>query len=98
MVYIYYIHFLQIINSTYINFIRNKLDEANTNKKQIKLIGISGHNGIIGNEITDKYAKIAVSDTGTNVIDLQPYDELKNSTKTNIKINGRYYGKAKPLN
>jgi len=58
-----------------------------------------GHTDIIGNETVDKFAKNADSDTDTNALDLLPYDEFKNPTKTNTKKkNGKFYGKAKLLN
>jgi len=68
-------------------FIQNKLDNAKTNNKQITFIWIPGHTGIKENKTADKYAKLAVSNTDTNVLDLIIYDNFKNSIKTLIRKN-----------
>jgi len=78
--------------------IQNKLDEAKTNRNQFTLIWIPRHTDIIGNETADKLAKIAAYDTGTNALDLHPYDDFKTPQKTKFKKNGKSYRKTKPLN
>lgn len=54
-------------------------------KKNVLLCWVPEHTGIEGNEIADKYAKLAVSNTDTVELDLIPYDDFKNSVKALIR-------------
>ncbi|KAL4104315.1 hypothetical protein QTP88_019616 [Uroleucon formosanum] len=65
--------------------IQNNLDEAKQKKKQIILIWIPGHTEIRGNETADTYAKIAISNNDTLLLDSLTYDDLKNSLKTYLR-------------
>ena len=65
--------------------IQNKHNEVKTEKKQIVIIWISEHTSIKGNETACKYAKLAVSNTETTVLDLIPYDGFKHIAKTHIR-------------
>lgn len=58
-------------------------------KKQIILIWIPGHTGIIGNETENKYAKITISNTNITVLNSLTYDDFKNSSKTHKRKNGK---------
>ena len=65
--------------------IQNKIDEAKQKKKQIILTWIPGHTGIPGNETADTFAKMAISDTNTPLLDFITYDDFKNTLKTYIR-------------
>jgi ribonuclease HI len=53
--------------------------------KQIIIIWILGHIGIVGNEIADKYAKLAASNPDITKLEISPYDVIKKAVNTQIR-------------
>jgi len=59
---------------------------------------IPGYSGILGNEIADEQATIAINNNATPLIKKMSYDDLKNKLMKQSKLNGRDYGTIKSPN
>jgi len=66
--------------------IQNRLEEAKEKNNNIIIIWIPGHIGIIGNEMADKQAKLAINSSNSQYINISSFTDIRKQIKQDTML------------